>query len=641
MADPAQTSQHPFSTLATEGQVHLRILETTDLHMHVFPYDYFADKPMDSAGLARTATLMERARQEAANCLLLDNGDFLQGNPMGDFMAHEKELGPGELHPMIAAMNTLGYDASTLGNHEFNYGIPYLMTTIAGADFPIVSANIVKTEGATPVEDDTLVPPYVILERSLTDGAGEAQTIKIGLIGLAPPQIMMWDHKNVAGQISLRDIVDTARAYVPEIRAQGADIVIALCHTGIGPGTHTEGMENAAVPLAAIEGIDALLTGHTHLLFPSPMFYGLPDIDAQAGLIHGKPAMMPGYWGSHLGVMDLLLEQQDGVWRIRDSETALRPIATRNPDLSLSPTVESAPAVIAATERAHFDTLDYVRRPVGRTETPLHSYFALLTDDPSVQLVANAQIAYTTEMMKGTAHEGLPVLSCTAPFKAGGRNGPDYYTDIPAGDLAIKHVADLYLYSNTVRALRINGDQLKGWLERSAGQFNQIAPGSQDAALLHPVFPAYNFDVIDGVTYQIDISQPARFDHVGTVLDPTASRIVNLQHEGRPVTPEMEFIICTNNYRAYGGGSFPGADGSTVVFEGPDANRDIVVRYILEQGTINPKADNNWSLAPMPGTTVVYHTGPGARTHLSALEGRTVTDLGDNAEGFATLRVTL
>ena len=632
---------HPFSARAAAGQAHLRIMETTDLHVHVWPYDYYSDRAVDTVGLARTAAHIADIRAEATNSLLLDNGDFLQGNPMGDYIAYERGMNDGDMHPVITAMNAVGFDASTLGNHEFNYGLDFLMKSLAGAAFPVVSANVVKEQGADPTKDTTLLKPYVILDRELTDGAGEKHAIRIGLIGFVPPQIMNWDRKHLEGNVTTRDIVAAAEAYVPQMREEGADIIIALSHSGIGAADRSDGMENASVPLAAIDGVDALLTGHSHLVFPSETYKDYAGVDADKGLIHGKPATMGGFWGSHLGVIDLMLEREGGEWRVVNTLVETRPISKRNEDRSITALVESEQSVLDATAADHDETLAYVRRAVGKTAAPLHSYFALVADDPSVQIVSQAQTWYIAEMMKGTEYEGLPILSAAAPFKAGGRGGPDYYTDVPAGDVAIKNVADLYLYPNTVRAVKVTGAQVKSWLERSAGMFNQVAPGTTDQTLLNPEFPSYNFDVIDGVTYQIDLSQPSKFDPKGEPLNPDASRIVNLAYNGQPVTDDMEFIIATNNYRASGGGSFPGAMGDTVIFEGPDTNRDVIVRFIVEQGTIQPSADANWTFAPLPDTEVLFETGPRAADYIDDLKSVDITPAGDGADGFALFRLKL
>lgn len=615
------------------ARVKLRVLETTDLHVNVVPYDYYQDREDNTVGLAKTASLIRAARAEARNHILLDNGDFLQGSSMGDWMAYKRGLKPGDVHPMIAAMNTLSYACATLGNHEFNYGLDFLDIGVKSANFPFVCANVETADGRP------LVRPWTILDHRVTDEAGASQTVRVGVIGFTPPQIMSWDKGHLEGKARAADIVDAARRHVPAMKQAGADIVVALCHAGIAGGERRGGEENPALHLAALDGVDVILTGHQHLVFPGHRaFDGIAGVDNRRGSLHGKPAVQPGFWGSHLGVVDLDLERAGNGWRVADFQVEARPIFERTADRRIVPRAEADAAVLASVREAHEATLAYVREPVGETSAAINSYFALVMDDPSVQIVSDAQIAYVKGLMSGTAHAALPVLSAAAPFKSGGRGGPNFFTDIKPGPIAIKNVADIYLYPNTVQVVRITGAQLRDWLEMSAGIFNRIDPSRTDEQpLINPAFPAFNFDVIDGVRYRIDVTRPARFDPNGGVADASARRIVDLTHNGQPVTDGQEFIVATNNYRASGGGNFPGTK-TTVVLEAPDLNRDVIVRHIIERKRIDPSADGNWSLAPLPaGVNVTFLSGPGSAAAIPA--GARFERAGDGPDGFLKYRL--
>src|SRR3954470_481016 len=601
----------PRVAFAAADTVKLRVLETTDLHVNVFPYDYYRDAADDTVGLARTAALVKTARGEVKNSLLFDNGDLIQGSPLGDYTAYRRGMKAGDVTPMVAAMNALPYDCGTVGNHEFNYGLEYMANALAMAKFPIVCANLLDSQGRH------MLKPWLVLDREFVDEAGVKQAIKVGVIGFVPPQIMQWDKANLDGRASTIDIVDAAEKHVPALKKAGADIVVALCHSGIAGGERAGGEENAALHLAKVAGIDVILTGHQHFVFPGGKeFAGIPGVDVDKGTLHGKPAVMAGFWGSHLGVIDLDLSKDGDGWKVAAFKVEAPPIYDRV-DRKVVAKVPSDTALMAAAQADHDGTLKYVREPVGKTAVPIHSYFSLVSDDASVKIVADAQAWYVAELLKSTPHKDLPLLSAAAPFKAGGRGGATYFTDIKAGPLAIKDLADIYIYPNTIRAVKVTGAQVREWLERSAGIYNQIDPArAGEQTLINDKFPAYNFDVIAGVTYKIDPTQASRYDVDGKLVAPDAHRIKDLAYDGKSVADDQVFVVATNNYRAVGGGNFPGNDGKTIVLDAPDLTRDAIMRYIVERKEVAPKADGSWALVtPSSAATVVFLTGPHAAAY--------------------------
>ena len=605
------------------AEVRLRIMETTDLHMNLLSYDYYQDKATDQYGLDRTISLIKAARAEVPNSLLFDNGDLLQGNPMGDYVAKIKPLKDGEVHPAFRVMNQLGYDAANIGNHEFNYGLEFLRRAIKGAVFPYVNANIYVDDADKDGDKAKhAFTPYVLLDRQLVDAQGKSHSIKIGVIGFAPPQILLWDKTHLEGRVIARDVVETARKYVPLMRAQGAQLVIAIPHAGFEKGPVARFSENAVGMLTEVAGIDAVLFGHSHAEFPSKAFADYPKVNLERGTINGVAAVMPGRWGDHLGVIDFTLDNTSGSWKVVDSKASIRPIF----DKTARKSVAAADPMVAQTlADVQAGTLEYVRNKVAVSSAPIYSYFAQVADDPSVQIVANAQIAYVKRAMQGTDYEKYPVLSAAAPFKTGGRQGWDYYTDIPAGPLAIKNVADLYVYPNSLKAMLLTGAEVREWIEMSAGQFNQIDPkGAALQSVLNDSFRSFNFDTLDGVSYEIDVTQPARYDGNGKLVAANAQRVKNLRYQGQPVQPDAQFIVATNNYRAYGGGNFPGLNASKVVLEAPDENRQVLIEYLRMMDTlsankqVNPSADDNWRITPVPGVRLGFLSASAAQRYLAS-----------------------
>lgn len=623
---------------AQAADVQLRVMQTTDLHMHAMNFDYYRNKEVDDFGLARTATLIRSARAESENSLLFDNGDLIQGNPMGDYMARSRGLSYGEVHPMYKAMNLLGYDAANIGNHEFNYGLEFLLKSVSGANFPYVLSNVYAVDSDDdPANDKPYFTPYLILDRQVTDADGKTHELKVGVIGFTPPQIMNWDKGHLEGKVTARSIVETAQKLVPEMRAAGADVVIAIPHSGIAK-SHPDGLkENATAELAQVPGIDAILFGHAHTVFPSKAYEDFPGADLEKGTLHGVPAVMPGFWGGHLGIIDLTLSLDGDNWTITGSSVENRAIFERDGRKKI-PVVESQQDIIDAVQSEHEGTIAWVGQAVGTITSPINSFFALVQDDPSIQIVNNAQTWYGKQVIAGTEYEGMPVLSAGAPFKAGGRSGPDYFTNLPAGEIAIRNVADLYIYPNTARLVKLNGGQVQEWLERSAAQFNTIDPASTEPqSLISETHPSYNFDVIDGVTYEIDVTQPPRYGDKGALLNDGVNRIKNLSYNGAPIDMQQEFVVVTNNYRAGGGGTFPSLDGSTIIVEAPQTNRQVLVDYILSEGEIDPKADDNWSFSSLPGdVNVVFDTSPAAT---DASNGKQFEFLETLDSGFARYRI--
>ncbi|MDM5195138.1 bifunctional 2',3'-cyclic-nucleotide 2'-phosphodiesterase/3'-nucleotidase [Bacillus hominis] len=620
---------------AGESTVNLRILETSDIHVNLMNYDYYQTKTDNKVGLVQTATLVNKAREEAKNSVLFDDGDALQGTPLGDYVANkindpQKPVDPSYVHPLYRLMNLMKYDVISLGNHEFNYGLDYLNKVISKTEFPVINSNVYKDDKDNNEENDqNYFKPYHIFEKEVEDESGQKQKVKIGVMGFVPPQVMNWDKANLEGKVKAKDIVETAKKMVPKMKAEGADVIVALAHSGVDKSGYNVGMENASYYLTEVPGVDAVLMGHSHT--------EVKDV------FNGVPVVMPGVFGSNLGIIDMQLKKVNGKWEVQkeQSKPQLRPIA----DSKGNPLVESDQKLVNEIKDDHKATIDYVNTAVGKTTAPINSYFSLVQDDPSVQLVTNAQKWYVEKLFaengQYSKYKGIPVLSAGAPFKAGGRNGATYYTDIPAGTLAIKNVADLYVYPNTLYAVKVSGAQVKEWLEMSAGQFNQIDPKkTEEQPLVNIGYPTYNFDVLDGLKYEIDVTQPAKYDKDGKVVNANTNRIVNMTYEGKPVADNQEFIVATNNYRG-SSQTFPGVSKGEVVYQSQDETRQIIVKYMQETPVINPAADQNWAFKPIIADKLntTFDSSPNAQKYIKK-DGK-ISYVGPSENEFAKYAIDI
>jgi 2',3'-cyclic-nucleotide 2'-phosphodiesterase (5'-nucleotidase family) len=547
---------------AVQGR--LVLMGTTDLHGWVLPYDYYTGQRTDN-GLAALVPLIDSVR--AANperTVLVESGDLLQGNAM-DFVY--RELLAREEHPLVMAMNLVGYDAAAIGNHEFNYGIDHLENASSTASFPFLSANIFRAG-----TQERAYQRYHIVERTVG-----GRTVRIGITAVTPPGVAIWDRDNVQGRLDFREIVGSVRPVVAELRGLGADIVVVAAHSGLEGSSYDTAAtgvptENASAAMAReIPGIDVIFMGHTHR-------------EVADTVINGVLVQQARNWGTSLAVAELDLRLDGERWTIASKRgRILRPAPG-----STSPRLEAAMA------RAHERTRAYVAQVIGTSEAEWTSELARTRDTPILDLINDVQTRVTGAE-----------LSAASAFSLTSR--------LPRGQVTVADVAGLYIYDNTLKAVRISGVQLRAYLEKSA-EYYLPCPASACERLTSPSVPGYNYDVVSGVDYALDLTKPV------------GQRLVRLQRNGRAVADTDSFTIALNNYRASGSGGFSMLIGAPVVYDRGEGIRDLLIEDIRRRGTLRP-ADvfrQNWEIVPA------------ALAERAAVEQRPVTAPGGEAHGGTT-----
>ncbi|MFP2911791.1 bifunctional metallophosphatase/5'-nucleotidase [Pyxidicoccus sp. 3LFB2] len=549
----------------------LTLLQTSDLHTNIFPWDYFTGKPDAKRGLARVATLVKQEREKNPDCtLLVDTGDTIQGSPLGTYYAL---VDNAPKHPMATAMNELGYAAMALGNHEFNYGQDVLNKFKNEANFPLLGANVRKT-----ADGSEAFTPYV-----MTTVCG----VKVGILGLVTPGVATWERKDNITGLRFDDPLETAKAYVPQMKQAGADVVVVAIHGGpdkqpVGSATSPESWladyadptkwtdrgnlpgENMAVQIAQqVADVDVLLTGHTHQPIPKML---LKNQDGREVLL-----TQPNRWGSHLAHVQLNVTWNDGRWGVATHDSQLHAVDDK---------VAEDATVKQLTQAYHDTTVAYVNQKIGSTTAAFTGGFAgRYVDSPLADLLNTVQEEAAEEA-------GFPVdLSATALFSNN--------VALPAGEVTLRDAYSVYIYDNTLYVMEINGSILRRALEMNTLYFKQLDAANlparpEDAKATMPVVADYNWDLYSRIEYSYDLTKPA------------GSRLTSLRFQGLDVRDDQVFRIAVNNYRGGGGGGFSMFKEGRLLWSSADGVRDYVARYMQEHQGLSPDAVNtcNFTLAP-------------------------------------------
>lgn len=595
--------------------------------MQLIAYDYANDHATTGDSFARLSTVIRQAKSEAIDhggiCVLVDNGDTLQGTPVGGYLADH----PTPMHPMVAAMNDLGYDAIGIGNHDFDHGLDHLAQCLAQSKAPVVCANL-RTKKLP------MLQPFALLERKCTTADGREKLLRIGVISVLPRQTASWNRYQLEGKAEVDDPLPALEASAAAARSAGADVVVALAHMGIAQFDEGDEAQNQAAEVARLKGVDSVIAGHTHLCFPGPDHAGVNGVDCENGMIGSVPVVMPGSSASVLGLIDLRLRQSpdDHRWQIEACTTSLRK-ATGGvaPDRKIE----------ALTQDAHDLTRTHLSQPVAVLAEPMHSYFALAQPSKVPAMMAAAKRRAIKQMVAGTELAELPLLAATATTATGGFDGPQNFVSLPAGQLQRRHIAGLIPYENQVWAVKATGARIAGWLERSALLFNVLKPSQPDQMLVDPKVPGFRFDAIYGLTYEIDPTQPSRFDTAGRAVDGQPGRVSDIRWNGTPVRPDQEFLIALTDHRAGGGGVFCPFNDSQIVIRDELALDQALIDYLNSPESQTKTTQAPWRFKPDLKISAFLNTAPDALNYLQEIAPMQPEACGYTPEGFIRLRLHL
>lgn len=586
----------------------LTVFATTDVHGAIYPYNYFDNEPKENA-LLKFKTYIDKykAMNGSEAVITADNGDLLQGDVWSEYdsVNSSRALVPGIINEM--------YDVIGLGNHEFNFGLPFLNEFYNQVTVPIVNSNVDFLDD--PLE--SMIRTSYIKEIKTADGL-----LKVGFLSVVPTQILKWDKFHLEGRVKAEPMTEAVRETTAQLKDGGADIIILLSHTGMSEADDdlTPLGENQAVLMAMMEDIDGIVFGHTHDVFPSGDLLISDDrLDIDTGTFNKIPMVQPGVSASHLGVLNFDLEYDSGVWKVRQADSSLisaEDIVLKDDEL-------------ADYQKKHEQVLAYLNIPIGKTDYPLTTYFTRVIPSRGVQFVSEATVWFAKERA-ALNENNIPIIGFNSAVKVG-RDGPQDYTAIPAGEMTIADSIDIYKHANTLLIIKITGKVLKEWLEWAASSFNDY----EGDEILQPNnsrygFPGYNFDTFFDLDYTFDITKPARYVSSAHRLN-DSERVIKMSYKGKRIKDTDEFIVPANNYKvAYA----PFLRDAEILYESDISVRDIVTEYIKSGETFeyhNP-------MTIIPHGTYKFTTATAAAEYTDGLPVEHLKDCGD---GFSIFSVKL
>lgn len=515
-----------WSTVWAEANVKLTILGTSDLHGRLYPWEYAIDSEDLASGLAKVASVVKTVRAENPNTILVDAGDLIQDN-MAELFNNEK------VHPMVQALNEIGYQTWTLGNHEFNFGLDVLGRAICGSKATVLAGNIYQANGKR------FVNAYKIIK---------VNGVRVAVIGMITPHIPRWEASDPAHfkGLTFTDPAVETKKVIAEIKGK-ADVLIGVMHLGLDPEYGVDGSGIRAVAAANPE-LTAIVAGHAHS-------------DIAGEIINGVLVVEPKSNGNRVSRIDLLLVKENNQWEV-ESKTS------QNIDVAKFP---ADPAILAKFKPYHDRAIAEANTVIGKITADFLPERELLPGIPTAQVQDTALVDFINEVQLAYTKADI---SSAALFSSG--------ANLVQGEFKKKDVANIYKYTNTLMAVKVTGKQLKAYMEWSAQFYNQAKPGDLTVSF-NPNIPGYNYDMFSGVNYEINVAAPA------------GKRIENLTFKGKPVTDDQIFTLAVNNYR-YGGMIKDGYFNAADLIGEYGQIRDLIVEYVQKNKTISPKVDNNWKL---------------------------------------------